>query len=425
MGFAGAVLLGTGACQGGGEQSAPAGTAAPGATPGAAASPGATGGAAGGEPVELAWWDYYTGSNEQAVQTMHEAYMEANPNITISRRSLPFADLKRTLLQGATADELPDIAIIDNPDHQAFAELGILEDLTARIDEWGQAGEYFEGPWNSTVYNDINYGIPDNSNCLTLWCNMQMLEEAGVEPPANWDELQAAAAALTQGSRYGLAVSAVQTEEGTFQWLPFLWQSGEDIPTLDSEGGRAALQLWVDLVNNGHMSQGILGWEQADVKDQFVAGQAAMMVNGPWQIPVIAEEAPDLDWQVFVLPEGQESASILGGENQAVIAGGEHVDTAWELMQWWQEPDRLKAYLMEAGKLPSREELAAEPEWSEDPALAIFVEQLRVARPRAYGANYPEISNAISLAIQAAISGESDVASALSEAQSTIDPLLA
>jgi multiple sugar transport system substrate-binding protein len=398
-GVAGAAMFGASACGGGDTQSASG-------------------------KITLAWWDYYEAANAKAVEAMHKRYMEENPNITIERRVLPFAELKRTLLQGAAAGELPDIAVIDNPDHQAFAELGILEDVTEQIESWGQADAFFDGPWNSTMWQGKNYGIPDNSNCLTLWYDTELLEAAGVEPPANWDELRAAAEQLTEGDRFGLAVSGVQSEEGTFQWLPFLWQTGADIPTIDSEGGVAALGFWQSLVADGLMSQGILGWEQADVLAQFQNGRAAMMVNGPWQIPVIEEEAPDLSWDVAVLPENEESASILGGENLALISGKESVDAAWELLAWSQKPNIRKEYLIQAGKLPSRPDLAEDPYWADDPVLKVFVDQLEVARPRAYGPQYPEISSAIQEAIQGAISGESSVEAALARAQKKITPLL-
>src|SRR4029450_10984194 len=91
-----------------------------------------------------------------------------------------------------------------------------------------QADKYFKGPWDSTMYQGKNYGIPDNSNCLVLWYNTAFTDPAKAPPPPNWDELKSAAKALTQGDRYGLAVSGVKSEEGTFQWLPFLWEAGAD-----------------------------------------------------------------------------------------------------------------------------------------------------------------------------------------------------
>lgn len=390
----------------------------------AGCSSGDDGGGEGGDGVTLRWWDYYDAANQEAVIAQLDRYMKANPGVKVERRAIPFEDLRNTLLQGASAGELPDIAVIDNPDHAAFAELGVLEDLTDRVKEWGRGSEYFEGPWKSTVWKDRNYGIPDNSNCLALWYNEQLLQQAGVQPPTTWEELQATAAKLTTGGRYGLAVAAPRDETVTFQWLPFAWQAGVDVPDLDSAGGHAALQLWVDLVRAGHMSEGVLQWDQAAVKDEFVNQRTAMMVNGPWQIPVIKDEAPDLKWNVVPLPKGQTSASILGGENRAIIAGSANVEAAWELLTWTQEPEELKQYLLQAGKLPSHAGLTEEPEWADDPVLRVFTEQLKVARPRAYGPNYLEISAEIQTAVQAAISGESSAQDALARAQEKITPLL-
>jgi multiple sugar transport system substrate-binding protein len=413
-GLAGAALFGMTGC-GGGED----GTGAL-ATP-AAEEPASDTGAT----ITLTWWDYFSeGANAEAMQAQLQRYMDEHPNVTIERTALPFAELKQKLLQGATAGQLPDIAVIDNPDHQAFAALGVLADLTERVRSWGQADAYFEGPWNSTVYQGKNYGIPDNSNCLVLWYNTDFTQAADVAPPSTWDELRTAAEQLTEGGRFGLAVSAVRSEEGTFQWLPFLWSAGADIPNLDSEGGRAALQLWVDLVKAGYMSQGILGWNQQDVRIQFQNGQAAMMVNGPWQIPVLKEESPDLMWDVATLPKDKESASILGGENRSITKDSKNIDAAWDLLTWSQQPENLKQYLIQAGKLPSRQDLADDPHWSGDPVLKVFIEQLRVARPRAYGAKYPEISSALQEMLQAAISGQKSVDAAVADAQAKITPLL-
>jgi len=44
--------------------------------------------------------------------------------------------------------------------------------------------------------------------------------------------------------------------------------------------------------------------------------------------------------------------------------------------------------------------------------------------PRAYGPNYPKISNAVQQAFQAAISGQSSASAALAQAAQTIKPLL-
>ncbi|MCW5841671.1 MAG: sugar ABC transporter substrate-binding protein [Caldilinea sp.] len=419
--FLGGLAMGTGvvflaAC-------APAAAPAGG---GAAPAEGAAAAPAGGGAT-LTWWDYMgeAGSaNGEAVMDQVAKYNAAQSAVTVERTFVPFGDLKQKLLQGAAAGQLPDLVIIDNPDHSSFASLGVLADITDPVTAWGKSSDYFPGPWDSTVYQGKNYGIPDNSNCLVQWQNKAFTEPAGITAPTNWDELRAAAAALTEGERFGIALSGVKTEEGTFQWLPFLWMTGEDLATLDSDGGRAAMQLWVDLVQNGNMSPGILNWTQGDVKDQFVNGLAALMVNGPWQIPVLKSDSPDLNWEVAVLPAEKQGASILGGENMAIVKSTSSFDDAWDLLIWRQEPENLKEYLVQAGKLPSLATLATDEAWTTDPVIKVFMDQLQVAKPRNYGPKYPEISNAVQEMMQAAVSGQKPVDAAVTEAAAKITPLL-
>jgi multiple sugar transport system substrate-binding protein len=149
-----------------------------------------------------------------------------------------------------------------------------------------------------------------------------------------------------------------------------------------------------------------------------------MRVNGPWQIPSLRADTPDLTWSVATLPRETQAASILGGENAAIVAGGENIDAAWDLLVWRQTDAPLKQYLLDAGKLPSKADLAQDEAWTGDPIINVFIEQLKVAKPRAYGDKYPDISAAIQDAIQAAVGGQSSVEEALTKAQGIITPLL-
>jgi multiple sugar transport system substrate-binding protein len=353
-----------------------------------------------------------------------QRFMESHPNITVERSDIVFGDFRQLLLQGAAAGELPDIVLIDNPDFHAFAALGVLEDLTEPINSWGEADLYFPGHWSSTVFQEVNYGVPVFSNCLQLYINKQMREAAGIDIPTTWDELKAAAEALTTDDRFGLVVAGIHNEEGTFQWLPFLWSTESDLATINDEGGQRALQLWTDLVNNGHMSQGILGWDQGAANDEFGNLRAAMQVNGPWMIPGLQENFADVEWEIAAIPKDTVFTSILGGENYGITKDSPNVEAAWEYIAWTQQPENYKQFLVEAGMFPSREDVAEDAYWADDPVLSVFLEGVKVARPRAYGANYLEMSNAVQDAMQAAISGQSTVQEALNTAAALITPLL-
>lgn len=277
--------------------------------------------------ITLEVWDYLnpdTAPQKEQLELLRK-YEESHPNVKFERTYFPFADLKTKLLQGLAGNELPDIVLIDNPDHQSFAEAGVFADITKEVKEWGQADQYFEGPMKSTMLDGKHYGLPNNSNALALFYNKDMFEEAGIsEPPTTWEELKETAKKLTTSDRKGLALSAVKSEEGTFQFLPFLWQSGADLDTFDSPEAISAMQLIQDMVNAGSISENVINWDQQDVMVQFQTGEAAMMVNGPWQLPTLREEAKDMNWDVVLMPKGKQSASILGGENWAKI-GRAHV----------------------------------------------------------------------------------------------------
>ena len=84
---------------------------------------------------------------------------------------------------------------------------------------------------------------------------------------------------------------------------------------INNDNGIKALTLVKDLVDAGSMSKEVINWTQGDVMNQFISGNIAMMVNGPWQVPTMREQAPDLNWDVTLLPKDAEYASCLGGEN--------------------------------------------------------------------------------------------------------------
>jgi len=378
-------------------------------------------GADDGGPVTLTWWDYFApGTSEDTLVELLDQYQEENPDVTIEREFIAYADLKQSLLQSAGASALPDVAIVNNPDHQQFAELGIAANLTDRLEEWGELDQYPEGLIESATLDGEVYGLPISANCLALYYNPALLEEAGVEPPTTWDELEKAASATTTPDHYGLAYSAINNQQAVFQWLPTLWQAGGDLDDLGSPESVEALEFWSGLMQDGSVSREALNWDQATVASEFGQGRAAMMINGPWQIPYLAAEAPDLDYEVALLPVGEEEASALGGENYMVLEGPE-ADAAWDLVRWLQEPENVDALAAGTGSLPTRAD--AEP-FSDDPSLAVFTDQLDVARPRAYGANYAEIADLVVVAIQSVLTGTNDAQSALDEAADAVAPLL-
>ncbi|SFL55552.1 multiple sugar transport system substrate-binding protein [Paenibacillus sp. 1_12] len=377
-----------------------------------------------GEQVKVSLWDYNSSeATVKALTKLIEDYQKEHPNVKIERTYVPFADIKNKLLLGSAAGQLPDIVWIDNPDHQAFSASGILADISKEIKDWGQADKYFKGPWSSTMYKDKNYGVPTSSNNLALFYNADLLDAAEKKPPANWKELQDAAKKLTKSGVYGFAASAIRNEQGMFQFLPFIWQAGSDLNSFNTPGTVEALKLWKGMVDEGAMSKEVLTQDQQAVMLQFIAGKVSMVVNGTWQLPLVAKDAK-FKWGVVPLPANKQGGTILGGENWAITSTSKVKDTAWDLIKYSQEPTRLKDYLIASGRLPSRTDMINDATWQNDKSTKVFADSMNVSKARAYGPNYPKISDAVQEMLQQVLTGVKSPEDAVKETETKIKPLL-
>nr|WP_295282795.1 ABC transporter substrate-binding protein [uncultured Blautia sp.] len=371
------------------------------------------------EDVTL-WYYWENEGHQQAMNEMIEAYNQSQDQYKMKANYVPFTDFKKQLSIGASANELPDLVLLDSPDHASYASMGIFADLTGKFD----VDSYYEGPVASATYEDALYGVPFGCNCLSLYYNVDMLKDAGIEPPTTWDELKEAAQALTTESVTGLAFCSLQNEEGTFNFSPWLWSTGATSYEMDSEGGIRALTFIKDLVESGAMSKECINWTQGDVMNQFISGNVAMMVNGPWQIETMRSEAPDLNWDVTLLPKDKEYASVIGGENYAVIAGGNE-EGALNFLTYATEEEQVMTMMEKLGYISADKDIAANQFSDEKDAIyKKFVDQLEYAQARGPLPEWPEVSDAISLAFNQVMTGEMEPADAAAEAQNTIDGIV-
>ena len=373
-----------------------------------------------GDAGTLTEIDYYNADPQNAVLPGILQACATQAGVTIQRQTVPQGQLMSKLLLQASSHSMPDLALVDNPNLQQLAATGALVSLSG-------AGLSTAGLYPSIVaagqYQGQTYGIAPGVNGLALFYNKDLFTKAGLTPPTTWEELSAAARKLTQGSQYGLAFSAAATEEGAWQFEPFLWTGGADLHQLDSPQAVAALTLLRDLQVAGAVSKSVVTWTQSDVNDQFMAGKAAMMVNGPWQLPTLnANKA--LNFGVVPIPVPSPSAkpvTPLGGEVWTVA----HSNPAREakavaVAKCLLSREQSAKWSQEVGYIPSDEAAAAQLVAC-NPQLAAFVQEIATAKARTaeLGTGYPKVSQALVGAIQAALAGTTSPQAALAQAQRT------
>ena len=383
----------------------------------AAGGGGGGGDAPSGDASTLTVLDYYNNEPDKGLVQTALDNCATEIGVTIDRTTMPGADLIPAVLQRLSSRTMPDVLMLDNPDVQEIASTGGLAPLGQYdVDTSGFA----EGILEAATYEGEIYGLAPTVNTIALFYNADVLAAAGVEPPETWEELKTAAAALTTGDQYGLALSAIATYEGAWQFLPFMWTNGGDETDLTDPAVAEALQLYVDLLDSGAMSSSVINWSQADVNDQFKAGNAAMMINGPWQIPNLNET--DLNWEVVQVPvnePGQTPVAPLGGEVWTVPVTGddEKQATAAEFVECMSNDENQLALAQARYLVPTRTDLY--DEYVEAmPSMAAFTEQVSNARSRTgkLGVEWPDAATVMYTAIQLALTGQATPEEAFEQA---------
>lgn len=414
-------------CAGSGSNNTPAANSTGGSTEttaeaGTAEAAGNTQAAAGGQQ-EVVIWDYFeTDAQKEMMQKLIDGFNASQEQFVASHVYVPFADYEKQLTLGVASGELPDIVIMDGCGMASFISMGLFGDISDADINWD---EYIAGPMESTMMDGKHYGIPFATNCTALFYNKDLFDAAGVAYPdenTTWDEFREKAKQLSGNGIYGFGNAATNTDEGTFQCLQWLYTAGGSYT--DIAGGQDAYELMQSMIEEGSWTKECVNWTQSDVNNNFMAGNIAMQQNGPWQIPGIEKNAPDLNYGVTTLPKKDASSgqatSILGGENMGVVKK-DNMDGAVAFLKYYDQTDVMVDAMKAYGSFPPKTEAAKDAYWTEDPIQAAFITQLETSIPRGPSAAWPSYSAAIQKGFQEIMTSTKTPEQAAQDTQAAVD----
>lgn len=384
------------------------------------------------QPKTISLWHPFTLETDM-IHGGIKAFNESQSDYRIDARIVPGPQMVTELIKAIATGSVPDLVTLDNPVVASFSAQGTLTDLTDRVGKSSvvKPDVYFKGPWASGLWKGRIFAVPRDANTLALCYNADMFRAKGLDPdkpPKTWAELSDAAKALRDPGKnvYGFGFSALQGEEGVFQFLPFLHQAGGSLEQVDAPETVEALELWTGMVKDGIASRDVINQRQYEVTNTFMAGNAAMVLCGPWELPRLQKEAK-FEWRLALLPvkggDKNIKASALGGYDWVVPKGAQQPDGAFRFIEFMSDPKILNEG-WKTGRLAPRTDIKVEnPLWPQ--AYGTYLEQLQSARARGPHPQWPDISRALQIAMQEAITGAKPPAAALADAAKKIKPILA
>ena len=295
----------------------------------------------------------------------------------------------------------PDIVYGPADTVGVYDQIGALQDLSPWFDQADR--EAFDplalvnGPPREEGAAERLLLVGDRfGNHLALVCNRDLLPEPFVPPETTeeWVELAKGATvdadADGRPEQYGLVWNYTEP----FFVVPFLtgfdaWvfdddlaAQGEFVPTLDTPEARDAYAFVSGLRNEHKVLPPSADYEAAH--GLFLAGKAAMIINGDWSWGTYLDEK-DIDAVVVPLPTvtatGLPMAPMVApkGYSLSVAATGDRADRAGKLIEYLTGDETQRRFL-EAKILPSRLAVREDESLQTDPTMAASVAQVERGR---------------------------------------------
>ncbi|WP_234532734.1 sugar ABC transporter substrate-binding protein [Streptomyces shenzhenensis] len=368
-------------------------------------------------------WDPYPQFDKASAWAKLLDQCGTKAGVTIKRTGYDTSDLGTKTLLAAQQGNSPDVLIVDNPVVSTLAEAGVLTTTEENELDTSEADPNLLAAGQS---GGKTYGTPIGANTLALYYNKKVLKAAGVDIAAvkDWTSLTAALAKVKKAGKKGITFSAIGTEEGSFQFLPWFWGSGAELTELDSPKAVSALSLWKNWLKQGYAPNSVLNNTQTTSWQEFASGDYAFSENGTWQLA--GAKKAGLDYGVLPIPgaNGGTAAAPTGGEFVTVpvqrdtdrYAVSQRLATCLTSTANLYDTDTTLSYVAPTSKVQDKQ-VAANAE------LKPWVAAVRAAKGRTsddLGTKYPTISEQMWKAVQSALSGAESPKDALAKAQSAV-----
>jgi arabinogalactan oligomer/maltooligosaccharide transport system substrate-binding protein len=335
------------------------------------------------DAVTLTLWHAKQDAEGDMLLALIDAFVEANPNITVEQVFNPSGTLQDSFIAAAGAGEGPDMVIWANDSTGPWVRQGILTDLTASIDDELLA-QATETAWGTFTFEEGIWGIPFSAKTLAFFYNKALVPEA----PATWAEVLSISEELAADGFTGLAF-----QNGFFHSAGFLFSLGGAL--MDEDGNaafapdteaRAAMEAYLqfhqDMYTRGQDPDSGIVIDGASPNPQFQQGQVAMVYDGIWNLAQFESDLGD-DLGVSIMPaldNGSVPALFAQAEgffvNATVANDPAKLDAviAWARFVTGVEGQTLASTL--GGLLPVNPEVAVE-----NPNLQVFAEQFALGTP--------------------------------------------
>lgn len=382
------------------------------------------------------------GSEERAemYQEMAAEFRKSHPNVDVDVLYIPFNDYQQKLsimIASKTAPDLGWIAERMIPQFMAAEQLIDISEL--KTDPEYNFNDFYPTAMELFSSNGRIYGIPFSTPPTIMFYNETLFRAKGLQTPielyeqGDWtyEQLIQTAKALTDPAKgvYGVKLAS-DLKEWTGATMSLFRAYGAEMFdssgsrfTLNSPGGREAMQLFSDLMFK------YKAHPKAGDQTTFESGKLGMY-QFPYSYVETARRITDFEWDIAPLPAGPSGAiSAMGIAGYSIFKGAKHPKEALEFLKFISQPNNME--ITSGVYVPSRQSVLKSDAFMNShrvPSRASIqlavIDQMKTARLNPSHENWQKIDTEMRVLFDLLYTQSKPVNEILDEMEETITRLL-
>lgn len=269
----------------------------------------------------VVWWDFLGGGDGVRMKQMIGDFNAAHEGeVVIDATTLEWGVPFYTKVQTAVAvGEAPDIMTYHTSRIPLAVEQGVLQEITA--EDWSAMGlseaDYAASTWEAVTIDGKQYAVPLDTHPIVLYYNKDVLGAADLltedGTPKGMDSRENFTATLQALKDAGVKFPMGSvTADGNFMFRTIyslmgqqggeLMTDGEFLVGDNAEKLQNALSVLAEWTTEGLQSTYT---DYPATVALFTSGEAAMMINGVWEVPTMVDLHSDgklFEWGAVELP---------------------------------------------------------------------------------------------------------------------------
>ncbi|HHY51381.1 MAG TPA: extracellular solute-binding protein [Alphaproteobacteria bacterium] len=397
----------------------------------------------------VVWWDFLGGGDGVRMKKLIEDFNASHAGqIEIQATTLDWGVPFYTKVQtSAAVGEGPDVMTYHASRIPLAVSQGTLAEITAEdMKVMGLSADSFApAPWEAVHVDGKQYAVPFDTHPIVLYYNKEKLEAAGLIGPDGLptglngvDNFRAALKKLKDaGSTYGIATV---TADGSFSFRTIYSLLCQQGGTIGTDGA------WLEGDNEQKLAnavQVIADWtadgtnpaytDYPSTVALFTSGEAAMMINGVWEVPTMTDlhaQGKLFEWGAIELPvffdkpcTYSDSHTFAIPNNQGKQVTPEKHAAVLEVIKYMEDNSLFWAT---AGHIPANKAVTESPEYKamQPQATYAVLAANMIYDPKSVHAGVASpLFDAAGNAFTAAINGEVDAATAVAEMKAALNAL--